>query len=147
MLRRRTQPHKVPEPAAEAKARRLIAARRDGVLVDQSADRKASFGPGRWADPAKVRAIHHQGPHFKVKGPLNVVASPQKHPVVLQAGGSSRGTRAAAHVADHVFGLTKALPLMVKQREDLDAALWAEGREPEEVGIFWLSRTLRGSCR
>jgi len=97
---------------------------------------------GQVADPAKVRAIHHQGPHFKVKGPLNVVASPQKHPVVLQAGGSPRGTRAAAHVADHVFGLTKALPLMVKQREDLDAALWAEGREPEEVGIFWSTRVM-----
>ncbi len=97
---------------------------------------------GQVADPAKVRAIYHKGPQFKVKGPLNVVASPQKHPVILQAGGSPRGTRAAAHVADHVFGLTKAVPLMVKQREDLDAAIRAEGRQPEGVGILWSTRVM-----
>ena len=77
---------------------------------------------GQVADPAKVRAIHHEGRFFKVKGPLSVVPSPQGHPVIVQAGGSPRGTRAAAHVADHVFGPTKPLPLMAKQREELDAA-------------------------
>lgn len=99
---------------------------------------------GLVADPAKVRPIHHVGQHFKVKGPLNVVASPQKHPVILQAGGSPRGTRAAAHVADHVFGLTKALPLMVKQREELDAALLAQGRDAQAVGILWSTRVMVG---
>jgi hypothetical protein len=34
------------------------------------------------------------------------------------------------------FGLTKAIPLMVKQREDLDAVLRAEGSDPEQVGIL-----------
>ena len=62
---------------------------------------------GMVADPAKVKAINHDGKFFKVKGPLSVVPSPQVHPVIMQAGGSPRGTRAAAHVADHVFGLTK----------------------------------------
>ena len=99
---------------------------------------------GMVADPAKVRPINHRGKFFKVKGPLSVVPSPQISPVILQAGGSPRGTRAAAHVADHVFGLTKALPLMVKQREDLDAALVAEGRDPEKVGILWSIRVIVG---
>ena len=102
---------------------------------------------GQVADPAKVRPILHQGAHFKVKGPLNVVPSPQRHPVVLQAGGSPRGTRAAAHVADHVFGLTKPLPLMVQQRTDLDAALRAEGRDPETVGILWSTRIIVGDTK
>ena len=97
---------------------------------------------GQVADPAKVRPIHHDGKFFKVKGPLNVVPSPQKHPVILQAGGSPRGTRAAAHVADHVFGLTKSLPLMAQQRADLDAALVAEGRDPAQVGIMWSTRVV-----
>ena len=86
---------------------------------------------GQVADPTKVRAINHVGEFFKVKGPLSVVPSPQGHPIVIQAGGSPRGTRAAAHVADHVFGLTKALPLMTKQRQDLDQALIAEKRDPQ----------------
>ncbi|MSQ18432.1 MAG: LLM class flavin-dependent oxidoreductase [Betaproteobacteria bacterium] len=96
------------------------------------------------ADPAKVRHINHKGKYFKVKGPLSVVPSPQISPIVLQAGGSPRGTKAAAHVADHVFGLTKALPLMVKQREELDVALVAEGKDPEKVGILWSIRIIVG---
>jgi FMN-dependent oxidoreductase (nitrilotriacetate monooxygenase family) len=99
---------------------------------------------GMVADPRKVRAINHNGKFFKVKGPLSVVPSPQRHPIIIQAGGSPRGTRAAAHVADHVFGLTKAIPLMVKQRQDLDEALVAEGREPEQVGILWSTRVIVG---
>jgi FMN-dependent oxidoreductase (nitrilotriacetate monooxygenase family) len=99
---------------------------------------------GQVADPAKVKAIHHRGRFFNVRGPLNVVPSPQQRPVLIQAGGSARGTRAAAHVADHVFGLTKALPLMVKQRADLDAALRDKGRDPAAVGIVWSIRLMVG---
>ncbi len=102
---------------------------------------------GMVADPAKIHPINHVGKVFKVKGPLNVMASPQRHPVVLQAGGSPRGTRAAAHVADHVFGLTKSIPAMRKQRDDLDAALRAEGRDPAGVGIIWSIRTIVGETQ
>ncbi|MFN0300335.1 MAG: NtaA/DmoA family FMN-dependent monooxygenase [Burkholderiales bacterium] len=99
---------------------------------------------GMVADPAKVRPINHKGRFFKVKGPLSVIPSPQVSPIVLQAGGSPRGTKAAAHVADHVFGLTKPLPLMAKQREELDIALVAEGKDPEQVGILWSIRIIVG---
>jgi FMN-dependent oxidoreductase (nitrilotriacetate monooxygenase family) len=99
---------------------------------------------GQVADPAKIRAINHVGEFFKVKGPLSVVPSPQGHPIVIQAGGSQRGTRAAAHVADHVFGLMKSIPLMTKQRDDLDQALVAEKRDPQQVGILWSSRAIVG---
>jgi alkanesulfonate monooxygenase SsuD/methylene tetrahydromethanopterin reductase-like flavin-dependent oxidoreductase (luciferase family) len=47
-------------------------------------------------------------------------------------------------VADHVFGLTKAVPLMVKQLEELDAALVVEKRNPEDVGILWSIRLIVG---
>ncbi|MGP0093879.1 MAG: NtaA/DmoA family FMN-dependent monooxygenase [Xanthobacteraceae bacterium] len=99
---------------------------------------------GQVADPSKVRAINHKGEFFKVRGPLSVVPSPQGHPIIIQAGGSPRGTRAAAHVADHVFGLMKSIPLMAKQRDDLDQALVAEKRDPEQVGILWSSRAIVG---
>jgi FMN-dependent oxidoreductase (nitrilotriacetate monooxygenase family) len=102
---------------------------------------------GQVADPAKVRPIDHVGKFFKVKGPLSVVPSPQGRPVIIQAGGSPRGTRAAAHVADHVFGLLKSIPLMARQREDLDAALIAEKRDPQQVGILWSSRAIVGETQ
>jgi FMN-dependent oxidoreductase (nitrilotriacetate monooxygenase family) len=111
------------------------------ISVDADAfvwDRQA----GMVADPRKVHAINHAGKFFKVKGPLSVVPSPQIAPVIIQAGGSPRGTRAAAHVADHVFGLTKSIPLMAQQRADLDRALIDEGRDPQNVGILWSSRAM-----
>ena len=45
---------------------------------------------GRFADPARVHPIHHAGPHFTVRGPLNVPRPPQGAPVLAQAlsGGS-----------------------------------------------------------
>ena len=96
------------------------------------------------ANPAKVRAINHVGRFFKVKGPLSVPPSPQVTPVLIQAGGSPRGTRTAARFVDHIFGARKPIPLMAKQREDVDAALRAEGRDPEKVGIIWSTQVMVG---
>jgi FMN-dependent oxidoreductase (nitrilotriacetate monooxygenase family) len=92
---------------------------------------------GQVAHPGKIRAIHHNGEHFKVRGPLNTPPSPQGRPVVLQAGGSPRGIVACARVADHAFAEDRPLPLQVKQRADLDAALVAAGRDPSKVGAFF----------
>jgi len=92
---------------------------------------------GRVSDPSKVRPIDHVGRFFKVKGPLNTPPSPQGRPICVQAGGSPRGIKAAAHVADIAFGENMALDLQVKHRVAFDAALIAEGRDPEKVGIVW----------
>jgi len=99
-------------------------------------------GSGQVAQIEKIHPINHDGRFFKVKGPLNVVSSPQGRPVVIQAGGSPRGTRAAAHVADHVFAMFRGIPTMVAQRKELDAALLAEGRDPEQVGIVFSTRAI-----
>ena len=92
---------------------------------------------GRVGDPAKIHDVSHEGRFFKVKGPLNTPPSPQGRPVLIQAGGSARGIRASAYVADHVFGADMALPLQVSQRGALDDALVALGRDPASVGILW----------
>ena len=99
---------------------------------------------GRVADPAKVRAIDHVGKFFKVKGPLSVPPSPQIVPVLIQAGGSPRGTRTAARFVDHIFGARKPIPAMAKQRAEVDAALAAEGRDPAKVGIIWSTQIMVG---
>ena len=92
---------------------------------------------GRVGDPAKVHAMSHRGRFFKVDGPLNTPPSPQGRPVLIQAGGSPRGIRASAYVADHVFGGDIALSSQVKQRHALDQALAELGRDPASVGILW----------
>jgi alkanesulfonate monooxygenase SsuD/methylene tetrahydromethanopterin reductase-like flavin-dependent oxidoreductase (luciferase family) len=43
---------------------------------------------------------------------------------------------------DHVFGAGKGLKLMAEQRVQMDAALQAEGRDPQEVGIIWATKVI-----
>ena len=92
---------------------------------------------GRVGDPSKVHDMNHVGRFFKVQGPLNTPPSPQGRPLIVQAGGSPRGIRTSAAVADHVFGADMALAQQVKQRVALDEALVAAGRDPETVGVLW----------
>jgi FMN-dependent oxidoreductase (nitrilotriacetate monooxygenase family) len=88
-------------------------------------------------DPSKVRDVDHRGTYFKVRGPLNTPPAPQGRPVMLQAGGSPRGIRACAYVADMAFGGDRALDLQIQQRQELDRALVALGRDPASMGIMW----------
>jgi FMN-dependent oxidoreductase (nitrilotriacetate monooxygenase family) len=92
---------------------------------------------GRVTDPGKVHNVKHVGRFFKVEGPLNTPPSPQGRPVLIQAGGSPRGIRASAYVADLVFGPDTTLAQQVKHRHALDSALTDLGRASKGVGILW----------
>ena len=95
------------------------------------------YETGRVSDPAKVHTVRHSGRFFKVEGALNTPPSPQGRPVLIQAGGSPRGIRASAYVADYVFGPDMALSRQVEHRAALDRALTDQGRDPAKVGILW----------
>src|SRR5437588_183597 len=49
-----------------------------------------------FADPAKVHPIRHDGPHFRLEGIHLSEPSPQRTPVLYQAGASGRGRAFAA---------------------------------------------------
>ena len=55
----------------------------DAVLADRAG--------GVYADPSKVRVIHHQGKQYKVDAMHLCAPSPQRTPVLYQAGASDRG--------------------------------------------------------
>lgn len=99
---------------------------------------------GRFADPAKVRPIDHEGRFFTVKGPLASVPSPQHHPLIVQAGNSPRGIAASARLADLVFGFGGNLNAQQRHRKLLDEALLAEGRDPDRTGILWATQVIVG---
>jgi FMN-dependent oxidoreductase (nitrilotriacetate monooxygenase family) len=102
---------------------------------------------GRVSDPSKVHPVKHVGRFFKVEGALNTPPSPQGRPIIIQAGGSPRGIRASAYVADHVFGPDMALARQVRHRHALDEALTALGRNPASVGILWQTPIVVGETR
>ena len=58
---------------------------------------------GVFTDPRKVHPIRHVGPHYQVPGIHLCEPSPQRTPVLYQAGASSRGKAFAARHAECVF--------------------------------------------
>ncbi len=68
----------------------------DDAILDESAS-------GRFLDASRVRRIAHEGPHYRVAGPLNLPRPPQGHPVLVQAGSSESGKAFAARHAEAVF--------------------------------------------
>ncbi|MEK3916355.1 LLM class flavin-dependent oxidoreductase [Paenibacillus sp. FSL H7-0331] len=89
-----------------------------------------------YADPAKVHEIGHEGKYFKVPGIHLCEPSPQRTPVLFQAGSSDRGREFAAKHAECIFlnamteNETKFLVQDIRQRAE------RYGRNPEEVLFF-----------
>lgn len=92
-------------------------------------------GSGRFADPAKIHPLGHDGEFFAVRGPLSVPASPQGRPVVVQAGGSPGGVRLAGRHADVVFAVAQTLERAVEFRSEIRAAALAAGRSADAVQV------------
>jgi long-chain alkane monooxygenase len=87
----------------------------------------------RFADPSRVRVIDHRGLHFASAGPHVSHPSPQRTPVLIQAGWSPRGKRLGARHAEIIFaGTTKPEGVRQGMREIRDLAS-AEGRDGSEI--------------
>ena len=95
---------------------------------------------GIYADPKKVHRIDHRGRYFNVRGPLPALPSPQRRPVVIQAGLSGPGMQLAATYAELQFSTRRTLASMKQHRAALDAALLKAGRKPRDIGILWSIR-------
>ena len=93
---------------------------------------------GLYADPAKVHYVHHDGAYFKSRGPLNIPAMPQRHPVIIQAGSSGRGKTFAARWSEVIFALQPNLDRMRVFAADVRAALADQGR-PENASKILMS--------
>ncbi|MGI4953702.1 MAG: LLM class flavin-dependent oxidoreductase [Janthinobacterium lividum] len=64
---------------------------------------RADRATGQYADPTRVRAVHHRGPYFQLDGIHLSEPSPQRTPLLYQAGSSARGRRFAGQHAECVF--------------------------------------------
>lgn len=88
-------------------------------------------------DPTKVREVNHKGKHFQVRGPLNVMRSPQGQPVIVQAGSSERGRDFAAKHAEVVFAPAEGVEAMKAFRDDVRERARKQGRSPDDVKVMF----------
>jgi FMN-dependent oxidoreductase (nitrilotriacetate monooxygenase family) len=83
---------------------------------------------GDYANPARVRPIHHHGDHFSVDGPLNMPRPPQGHPVLFQAGASEQGRDLAARRAEAIYAVAYDLLAAQEYYRDIKRRARAAGR-------------------
>ena len=91
---------------------------------------------GLWADPAKVRPVHHEGAHFLVDGPLTVPRSPQGRPVLFQAGSSGPGRDLAARYAEGIYAVAYDDDAASAYSSDLRRRARAAGRDGDSLVIM-----------
>lgn len=91
---------------------------------------------GIYTDPALVREINHKGKYFTVPGPHICQPSPQRTPVIMQAGTSTAGRAFAAKHAEAIF-VSSHSPAGVKGSiTDVRAQMAAQGRDPTSLKVL-----------
>ena len=91
---------------------------------------------GVYADPSKVRVIHHHGPQYKVDAMHLCAPSPQRTPVLYQAGSSTRGRQFAATHAECVFVNGQKKEGVKEIVDDIRAQAVTIGRRADDVKVF-----------
>lgn len=97
---------------------------------------------GNFANPAKIHHIGHHGKFFDVPGTHICEPSPQRTPVLFQAGNSPRGRKFAATHAEAIFiapPTKEYAKIAVGQIRD---ALRAAGRDPMSAKIYLLATVI-----
>lgn len=102
----------------------------DAVLADTAR--------GIYADPTKIHQINHLGKHYDVAGPHLSEPSPQRTPLLFQAGSSTRGRSFAAQHAECIFISESRDSLKGESNVINDVRNQAAqlGRRPEDILFF-----------
>jgi len=103
----------------------------DAVVRDAAA--------GVYVDPAKVHHIGHHGRHFTVPGIHLSEPSPQRTPVIYQAGASPRGSRFAAQNAEAIFVAAPSKRVLAQTTSHIRAELTTAGRDPYGARVYALA--------
>jgi long-chain alkane monooxygenase len=97
-------------------------------------------GSDTFADPALVHRIEHAGRWFSIATPHQAEPSPQRTPVLYQAGSSPRGLAFAARHAEVVFVTLSGFRQGRDLVEDLRRRAEAADRDPSRIKV------LQGMC-
>ncbi|MED1469848.1 LLM class flavin-dependent oxidoreductase [Bacillus salipaludis] len=111
----------------------------DAVLVDKKR--------GIYTDPEKVHDIHHEGKYYKIPGAHLCEPSPQRTPVLFQAGASSRGREFAAKHAELVFISAPTAEINKSFVQALREEIKNADRNQEEIKILSSFTPIVGSTQ
>ena len=99
---------------------------------------------GIFTDPSKVHPIGHKGKYYDVPGIHLSEPSPQRTPVIFQAGASSRGRAFAAKHAEGVFISPATAEQAREVSDDIRNRAVAAGRSRDSVKVFTLLTVITG---
>jgi alkanesulfonate monooxygenase SsuD/methylene tetrahydromethanopterin reductase-like flavin-dependent oxidoreductase (luciferase family) len=100
---------------------------------------------GIYTDPKLVRKINHQGKYFTVPGPHIVQPSPQRTPLLLQAGTSKSGKEFASQHAEAIFVSAHAPTVCAKNIAEIRETARAKfGRDPRNIKVLALVTPILG---
>lgn len=108
----------------------------DAVLWDREA--------GIFADPAKVHRVRHDGEHYRLDAIHLTEPSPQRTPLLFQAGGSQRGRQFAARHAEGIFLAAPSKTVAGAVVRDVRRRAAENGRDPAELLFFPLVTVITG---
>ena len=91
---------------------------------------------GIFTDPSNLKKIDHDGTFFRLNGIALAEPSPQRTPVIFQAGTSSRGQYFAAKHAECVFVAGPSAAVTEPRVRKLRAPAEAHGRKPGDILIY-----------
>ncbi len=99
---------------------------------------------GIFTHPEKVHPIRHEGQYFKVPGIHLSEPSPQRTPVLYQAGASSRGKDFAGANAECIFVAAPSKPVLKRYVSNVREAAECAGRNPRDILAFNLQTVILG---
>ena len=91
---------------------------------------------GVFTEPEKVHPIEHYGEYFQVPGYHLCEPSPQRTPVLYQAGASRRGKDFAARHAECVFVAAPSKTILKNYVRDIRRRAASFGRDPSQLLFF-----------
>jgi FMN-dependent oxidoreductase (nitrilotriacetate monooxygenase family) len=91
---------------------------------------------GIYADPERIHDIDHVGRHYDVVGPHLSEPSPQRVPVLFQAGASDFGRAFAARNAVAIFSAGRTPEGARAHVEDVRTRAEAYGRDPDDILFY-----------
>ncbi len=91
---------------------------------------------GTYLEPSRMHRLDHKGPHYKVRGPLNIARPVQGWPVIVQAGASDAGRQLAAETAEAVFTAQGNLEAAIEYYRDVKGRMAKAGRNPDHMRIL-----------